>query len=119
MLILFTVFLIHMIKLTEYQTKFKPAIDWLISDDAYGTAGTGRSFLLAYCFIRKAMAKPPETWIRFFDHYSSLNDDIMFREMEGILKEDFPYWKLEIKNAGTSRRSFRLVKKEQPSDPDQ
>ena len=108
-----------MIKLTEYQTKFKPAIDWLISGDFFGTRGTGRSFLLAYCFIRKAMSEPPETWIGFFDHHPSAIEDRMVREMEGILKEDFPYWKLEIKNAGTSRRSFRLVKKEQPSDPNQ
>jgi len=76
------------IELSKLQKKNLPAIEWLISDDRKDRC-SGRSFLLAVAFIKKAMQNPGRR-VRVFDHsdltYGAkrLFDDMVDMKIPGI-----------------------------------
>lgn len=79
-----------MLKLTLKQLEALPIIEWLFDTDAFSnTRATGRTTVLAYYFINKAIqtGKP----IELFDHfpgYQSIKYGILPRVLQ-ILKDDY------------------------------
>ena len=55
------------IKLTKKQEKYAEAIEWLL--DPNGPRAEGRTFLMAYTFIKLALQNRG-TWIQVFDHFA-------------------------------------------------
>lgn len=58
-----------MFRLTKIQEDFLPAIEWLI-DDSINSRASGRTTLMAYAFLNKAIREKGR-WIKVFDHYAT------------------------------------------------
>jgi hypothetical protein len=91
------------IQLTEQQEKYLEAIEWLISD----TPATGKTFLLAIAFIKKAI-KFKREWVKVFDHRPYLYcGDYILKQISYMLK------KLEIEHEiKYQEREFRVLERE-------
>jgi len=75
-------------KLTPKQEKYLEAVEWLINYDSFRLEG--RSFLLAYAFVRRAMSYPGE-WVLVFDHYPHdkyRQSERMMKLVWGIISEN-------------------------------
>ena len=57
-------------ELTELQKEYLPAIEWLV-DDTQRYALEGRTFILAYVYIKMALEKQGK-WIKINDHWPFL-----------------------------------------------
>lgn len=101
-----------MIKLTSLQEQHINSVRWLLKDNTPYTT-IGRTWLLAYCFIEKAKARPG-TNIAIWDHQPNRPDDVL-KSIEDILHcnlEDFKDWNLFIKMIPLS---IRMEKKDESS----
>ena len=96
-----------MIELTPIQLKAKEVLEWLV-DTNWRSKATGKTFLLAICFIELAI-KNRGTWINVWDHgaWHPRKEEFMLRYIENVLKEHYPDLKYRV---NTTSKSFQIDK---------
>ena len=67
--------------LTEYQKKHLSSIEWLISDSRKDRA-SGRSYVLAFAFIKKAL-RQKGSYVKVFDHHPYIQSN---KDMVGLIR---------------------------------
>lgn len=78
--------------LSKQEERHLEAFEWLVSDgftdEDIRNRAAGRSYLLSYCFIRKAM-KHPNIWVRVWDHIPDhLAHEQQLRHVLNIINQD-------------------------------
>lgn len=70
------------------QLAYLPALDWLV-DDSPETCGSGRTYLLAYAFLRRAHNNLDKE-VLIFDHFPDYrNIDFIARNIFHIYNEEY------------------------------
>jgi hypothetical protein len=82
-----------MIKLTNRQKEYLPAIKWLINP--YDHMGEGRSLALAYAFVELAIEHPGIT-VYFKDYVAPVLREDFRRTISMIIQENFKEYNFKI-----------------------
>jgi hypothetical protein len=98
-----------MIELTPAQIHAKDIVSWLVSNH-WSHRCTGRTILLAICFIEQAM-KTPGVWVAVWDHgpYHPNKELYMFDTIKKLIGEHYPDWNYKIHRMN---KSFCMEKKQ-------
>ena len=79
-------------KLTKLQEHHLESIQWLISDQR----ATGKTFLLAWAFIQKALHNR-DKGIRIFDHFPERKSDLrLISQIHAIIISEYPQYRFAI-----------------------